>query len=133
VERIVVEVHHLPEGASTMRFTRTTTVLTAALLAAGASPALAQESAKRIEAENHQAAMRSIGRFQQQIAADLAPQTSPAKATQTVRVVRSTVADDGFDWADGAIGAGLAAALLLAGTGLASARRHPSAKLHRAS
>jgi hypothetical protein len=115
-----------------MRSIRTTAV-TAALLAVGASPALAHDSAKRIEAVNHATAMRSIARFHQQIAADLAPATSSVRPTQTVRIVRAPAADDGFDWADGAIGAGLAAALLLAGTGVASVRRHPSTKPHRAS
>jgi hypothetical protein len=117
-----------------MRSTRTTAILTVALFALGAGPAAAHPEAlsNRIDAENHATAMRSLALFHQQIEADLSPVTSPAKPTQTVRVVRATVADDGFDWTDGAIGAGLTAALLLAGAGVASARRHPSATAHRA-
>jgi hypothetical protein len=124
-----------PARSITMR-SRTTAILTVALISLGAGPAAAQPQAspKRIEAENHAAAMRSVARFRQQIDAGTARVASPAPSAppRTVTVVRAPVAGDGFDWTDGAIGAGLTAALLLTGAGVASARR-TSSTLHRAS
>jgi hypothetical protein len=47
-----------------------------------------------------------------------------ATATPSVRTAVSA-ASDGFSWVAAAIGAGLAAALLLTAAGVAAARRHP--------
>ncbi len=120
-----------------MRSTLITAVLALALLALSAGPAAARPdvSSNRIDAANHATAMRSLASFKQQIAADLERVTSPAPtaAARTVRIVRVPVTDNGFNWLDGAIGAGLTAALLLTGAGLASARRHPSATTRQAS
>jgi hypothetical protein len=49
-----------------------------------------------------------------------APEAAPAPV---VRVAQAPAADDGINWADIGIGAGLAAALLLAAAGLTAARR----------
>jgi hypothetical protein len=116
---------------------RTTAILAVALFSLGAGPAAAHPEAlaNRVDADNHAAAMRSLARFHEQIEADAARVASvaPAAPARTVSIVRAPVSGDGFDWTDGAIGAGVTAALLLAGAGAASARRRPSSTPHRAS
>jgi hypothetical protein len=83
----------------------------------------------RIDAANHAATMRSLALLEQQLDAEAARIASPAKTapTTTARIVAS---DTGFDWVDGAIGAGLTAAVLLAAGGVESARRRPSTTAH---
>jgi hypothetical protein len=55
-----------------------------------------------------------------------------ATAPAAVAASRPPAANDGFNWADGAIGAGATAVLLLSAAGLASARR-PAIAARRAS
>ena len=114
--------------------TTLTAVSVAALLAAGAGSAAARPAdvpiprsdaalqaqadipTARTDAALHARAMRSL--------TNLASSAKPA-AAPTVRVTR---VDDGFDWADAGIGAGVATALLLlSAAGLATARRQPRA------
>jgi hypothetical protein len=103
-----------------------TTISVAPLLAAGAGSAAAHPAdmptpgsdaalqaqadipTARTDAALHAQAMRSQGLEYRHLTSD-ASSTEPAPAP-TVRVTR---ADDGFDWADAGIGAGVATALLL--------------------
>jgi hypothetical protein len=84
-----------------MRSTLTTSIVAVALLAGSTGPAAARP-----------------------FPADPAP-------VPIVRVTQAPVADDGFKWADGALGAGVTAALLLGAAGLASVRRAPTTRAHR--
>ncbi len=96
----------------------TTTAVTVALLGVGTAPAMAHPrlSEAQIDAANHANTMRLLAIKHQRD-----EQTAPP---QTASVVRVPVASDGFDWVDGAIGAGLTATVLLAAAGMGSARRH---------
>ena len=84
-----------------MRSTLTTSIVTLALLGGSAGPAAAHP-----------------------LPGDPAP-------IPIVRVTRAPVADNGFDWADGAIGAAVTAALLLGAAGMASVRRTPTLSAQR--
>jgi len=102
-----------------MRTMLTSSIVAVGLLAGGAGPALAgQADPSRVsDALRHAAAMRSVAAHE--LAAD-----GPARV-QIVRVTKTPAADDGYSWADGAIGGGLTAALLLGAAGVAAGRRHP--------
>jgi hypothetical protein len=77
----------------------------------------------RTDAAFHAKAMRSQG-LQYRHVTSVASSTKPASAP-TVHVTR---VDDGFDWADAGIGAGVATALLLvSAAGIAAIRRQPRA------
>jgi hypothetical protein len=54
----------------------------------------------------------------------LAGQAEPSRV-QIVRVTKTPAADGGYSWAEGAIGAGLTAVVLLGAAGVAAGRRHP--------
>jgi hypothetical protein len=118
-----------------------TAISVAALLAAGAGsaaarpadvpiapsdatpPAQADIPTARTDAAQHAQAMRSQGLHDRHLTS-VASSTKPAPAP-TVRVTR---VDDGFDWADAGIGAGVATALLLlSAAGVAAIRRQPQA------
>jgi len=121
--------------------TTLTTISVVALLAAGAGsaaarpadvpiapsdaalPAQADRPTARSDAALHAQAMRSQGLHYRHLTS-VASSTKPAPAP-TVRVTR---VDDGFDWADAGIGAGVATALLLlSAAGMAATRRQPRA------
>jgi len=118
-----------------------TAISVAALLAAGAGSAAARPAdvpiprsdaplpaqtdvpTARTDAAQHAQAMRSQGLHDRHLTS-VASSTKPAPAP-TVRVTR---VDDGFDWADAGIGAGVATALLLlSAAGVAAIRRQPQA------
>jgi hypothetical protein len=105
-----------------------TTISVVALLAAGAAPAAARPNAEpsstRTQTAEHAAAMRALGIRYEQLGAQAASRPAPGELAPP-RVVRTAVADPGFDWADAGIGAGLTVALLLAGAGAVAVRRHP--------
>lgn len=84
-----------------MRSTLTTSVVALALLAGSAGPAAARP-----------------------LPGDPAP-------IPIVRVTSAPITDDGFNWADGATGAAVTAALLLGAAGMASVRRTPTMRAHR--
>ena len=115
-----------------------TTISVAALLAAGAGsaaarprtcpspattpppPAQTDVPTARTDAAQHAQAMRSLGLHNRH--AIVAPSAQPAPAP----IVHVTRVDDGFDWADAGIGAGVATGLLLlSAAGLAAVRRQP--------
>ena len=121
--------------------TTLTTISVAALIAAGAGSAAAHPAdmptpggdaalnaqaatpTARIDAALHAKAMRSQGLHYRHLTS-VASSTKPASAP-TVHVTR---VDDGFDWADAGIGAGVATALLLvSAAGIAAIRRQPRA------
>ena len=78
-----------------------TTLSVTALLAVGAGPAAARP-------------------------ADMPPGHSPYSSPAPVaHVAHTQIADDGIDWTDVGIGAGLAAALLLSAAGVTAVRRQP--------
>jgi hypothetical protein len=123
-----------------MRITLTA-ISVAALLAAGAGSAAARPAdvpiapsdaapkaqadvpTARSDAALHAQAMRSQGLHYRHLTG-VASSTKPAPGP-TVRVTR---VDDGFDWADAGIGAGVATALLLvSAAGVAAIRRQPRA------
>jgi hypothetical protein len=103
----------------------TSSIVAVALLAGGAGTAVASSEAPtgRADALRHGATMLSLARHHR------APSTViPAVEPTSVSFVRDAgaqVADDGFSWADGAIGAGVTVALLLSAAGLASSVRRP--------
>ena len=118
--------------------TTLTAISVAALLAAGAGSAAARPAdvpiprsdaalqaqadipTARTDALQHAQAMRSLALNNRH--AIVAPSAQPAPAP-TVHVTR---VDDGFDWADAGIGAGVATALLLlSAAGMAAMRRQP--------
>jgi hypothetical protein len=120
--------------------TALTTISVAALLAVGAGSAAARPAdvpisrndapppaqtdvpTARTDAAQHARAMRSLALHNRR--ASVASSAQPAQAP-TVHVTR---VDDGFDWADAGIGAGVATALLLlSAAGLAATRRQPRA------
>jgi hypothetical protein len=121
--------------------TTLTTISVAALIAAGAGSAAAHPAdmptpggdaalnaqaatpTARTDAALHAKAMRSQGLHYRHLTS-AASSTKPASAP-TVHVTR---VDDGFDWADAGIGAGVATALLLvSAAGIAAIRRQPRA------
>ena len=108
-----------------MRFTLTTAV-TVALLGLGATPAVAHPglAPAQVDAANHANTMRLLA-VKHQRDADAVGSMPP----QAARVVRVPVAANGFDWVDGAIGAGVTAALLLGAAGAGSARRRSAMTL----
>jgi hypothetical protein len=110
-----------------MRFTLTTSAVVAALaLSPGAALANTDDPPNRVDADNHATTMHSLAVLHEQLEARAERIASPVKTapTTTARIVAT---DSGFDWVDGAIGAGLAATvLLLAAGGVESARRHPT-------
>jgi hypothetical protein len=103
------------------------TISVLALLAVGAGPASARPgpSTGAGDAANHAQSMRALGHHYQRLAAAAPAESAPASV---VRVTR--VADGGFDWADAAIGAGLAAALLLTAGGVSTVRRQHTLAPH---
>jgi len=115
------------------------TISVAALLAAGAGSAAARPAdvpivrsdaapqaqadvpTARSDAAQHAQAMRSLGLYSRHVTG-VATSTKPAPSP----VVRVTRVNDGFDWADAGIGAGVATALLLlSAAGIAAIRRQP--------
>src|SRR4051794_3911011 len=98
------------------------TISTLAVLAASAGPAAARpdEPNARAEAASHAAAVRAQGLYDEQRAA-VAASRELVPGPPVIRVTR--VAQDGFDWADAGIGAGLAVTLLLSAGGVATLRR----------
>ena len=118
--------------------TTLTAVSVAALLAAGAGPAAARPAdvpiapsdatppahgdipTARTDAAQHARAMHSLALHNRH--AIVAPSAQPTPAP-TVHVTR---VDDGFDWADAGIGAGVATALLLlSAAAVVAVRRQP--------
>ena len=119
--------------------TTLTALSVAALLAAGAGSAAARPAdvpiprsdaplpaqtdgpTGRSDAAQHAQSIRSLG-LQNRHLASVATSTKPAPAP----IVHVTRVDDGFDWADAGIGAGVATALLLlSAAGVAAVRRQP--------
>ena len=129
-----------------MRSMLTSSIVAVGLLAGGAGPALAgqAEPSRVSDALRHAAAMRSVAAHElagqgepsrvsdalrhaaamRSVAAHELAADGPARV-QIVRVTKTPAADDGYNWADGAIGAGLTAVLLLGAAGVAAGRRHP--------
>ena len=100
------------------------TISVVALLAVSAGPASARPNpvTGAGDAALHAQTMRILGRHYQHLAAlDASRAPAPAPIVHVTRV-----ADGGFDWADAGIGAGLAAALLLAAAGVSTLRRQHS-------
>jgi hypothetical protein len=84
-------------------------------------PAQTDVPTARSDAAQHAQAIRSLGLHHRHLTS-VASSTKPAPAP-TVQVTR---VDDGFDWADAGIGAGVATALLLvSAAGVAAVRRQP--------
>ena len=110
-----------------MHFKLTTSVVVASLVAFSPATALANTDGppNRIDALNHAATMHSLAVLHEQLQARAERIAAPPK-TVAATTTRLVATDSGFDWADGAIGAGLAAAVLLTAGGLQSVRRHPS-------
>ena len=105
-----------------------TSITVVAVLAAGAGPAAARlDGPINVGPVAHHVKATAIqGRQFRHLGGDIA---IPAKVTQAPAVLVTTPpsADSGFDWAAAAIGAGLAAALLLTAAGVTAARRqHPT-------
>jgi hypothetical protein len=133
-----------PRSITTMRSTLTA-VSVAGLVAIGAASADARptEQTARINAAQHAATMRALGRHHADLRAGTTgtpgydagrPSTATAAAAARsaprpiVRVVRAPAAHDGFDWADAGIGAGLAAGLMILAPALASGGRRSLAR-----
>ena len=110
-----------------------TTISVVALLATGASSAAARPAdvpVRQGRATTHQPApvtVPTVGQQHRYLGSDarLVPSALDSTPTPTVRVATTRIADGGVNWADVAIGAGLAAALLLSAAGLWAARREP--------
>ena len=86
-------------------------------------PAQTDVPTARTDAAQHAQAIRSLGLHNRHLTG-VASSTTPAPAP----IVRVTRVDDGFDWADAGIGAGVATGLLLlSAAGLAAIRRQPRA------
>src|SRR4051812_4962612 len=105
-----------------------TTISVVALLAAGAAPAAARPNVEptstRAQAAQHAADMRAQGIHYEQLSAQAASRPAAGELAPP-RVVRTTVADPGFDWADAGIGAGgVTLVLLLSAGGVVAVRRH---------
>ena len=118
-----------------------TTISVAALLAAGAGSASAHPAdmpspgsdaalraqadvpTARSDAAQHAQAMHTLGLHSRNVTG-VATSTKPAPSP----IVRVTRVDQGFDWADAGIGAGVATGLLLlSAAGIAAIRRQPRA------
>jgi hypothetical protein len=128
---------HSQRSIDPMRATLTT-ISVAALLAVGAGsaaarpadvpiprdappPAQADVPTAGTDAAQHAQAIRSLGLHNRHLTS-VASSTKPAPAP----IVHVTRVDDGFDWADAGIGAGVATGLLLlSAAGLAAVRRQP--------
>jgi hypothetical protein len=129
---------HSQRSIGPMR-TTLTAISVAALLAAGAGSAAARPAdvpiapsdatlnaqtdvpSARTDAAQHAQAIRSLGLHNRHLT-NVASSTKPAPAP----IVHVTRVDDGFDWADAGIGAGVATGLLLlSAAGLAAVRRQP--------
>jgi len=129
---------HSQRSIDPMRATLTT-ISVAALLAVGAGSAAARPADVPIprndapppaqtdvptagtDAAQHAQSIRSLGLHNRHLAS-VATSTKPAPAP----IVHVTRVDDGFDWADAGIGAGVATGLLLlSAAGLAAVRRQP--------
>jgi hypothetical protein len=96
------------------------------LRALGESPSIPaarpeDASTNRADALHHEATMRSLAARRRRESEGVG--RTVASPGTIVPAARTQVAGDGFSWADGAIGAGLAAALLLGAAGVASVRR----------
>jgi hypothetical protein len=109
------------------------TVAVVGLLTAGAGPAAARPAdtpAAHPAAHRHAAAAASVGVQHRYLGNDAAlPATHPSTPAPAGTITRTQIADDGIDWADVGIGAGLAAALLLlAGAGLARRQHVPTTR-----
>jgi hypothetical protein len=115
-----------------MRFALSS-ITVVALLAAAAGPAAARlDGPINVSPVTHHVKAAGIqGRQFRHLGGDVA---IAAKVTRAPAVVVATpaVTDNGFDWADAGIGAGLAAALLLTAAGLAAVRRQHPTKRHAA-
>jgi hypothetical protein len=106
-----------------------TTASAVALLAAAAGSASARPAdlpLHRGDVTGHPPAMsipplnyQHVGGDRHMVASSAQPAPGPI-----ARITRTPLADGGFDWADAGIGAGLTAALLLSGAGVAVSRRH---------
>ncbi len=105
-----------------MRFTVSTALVVAALLALSAGTANA-DTPDRIDAANRATTMHSLAVLHQQLDAQAARIASPHHSAPATT---ARIADQGFNWVDGTIGAGLTAALLLTAAGVTSARHRPS-------
>jgi hypothetical protein len=109
-----------------------TTAAVVGLLAAGASPAAARPADSLADyggpGPRHAAATPSVGVQHRYLGNDAAlPTTHSSTAAPAVHVTRTQIADDGIEWADVGIGAGLTAALLLAGAGVVRRQHVPAA------
>ena len=108
-----------------------TTISVVALLATGASSAAARPAdvpVRQGRATTHQPApvtVHTVGQQHRYLGSDARLVPSALDSTPTVHVATTRIADGGVNWADVAIGAGLAAALLLSAAGLWAARREP--------
>ena len=104
-----------------------TAISAVALLAATAGPAAARPADMPLRqgpAPLHRAVVvPSRGVQHRYLGSDATAVPAPAQTAPTVRV---TTADNGVNWADIGIGAGLACALLLSAAGVSAARRHPT-------
>ena len=106
----------------------TTSVVVASLAAVSPATALASTDdgpPNRIDALNHAATMRSLALLHEQLSEQAERISAPAK-TAPATTARLVATDDGFRWVDGAVGAGLTAAVLIAVAGADCARRRPS-------
>ena len=110
-----------------------TTVAVVGLLAAGAGPAAARPADSPADyggaASRHAATTPSVGVQHRYLGNEAAvlPTTHSSTAAPAVHVTRTQIADDGIDWTDVGIGAGLTAALLLAGAGVVRRQHVPAA------
>jgi hypothetical protein len=107
-----------------MRFTLRTALVVAALLALSAGTAFA-DPADRVDAANHARAMHSLAVLHQQLDAQAERIAAPHRSAPAT-TARVAATDQGFNWVDGAIGAGLTAALVLAAAAVTSARHRSS-------
>jgi hypothetical protein len=112
-----------------MRFTLTTATVVAALALSPGTALANTDPPGLIDALDHARTMRSLALLRQHLDEQAAKNARPVRtlAPATVRLVR---ADDGFDWVDGALGAGVTAALVAAAAGAATARHRSSTTAH---
>ena len=109
-----------------------TTITVAGLLAASAGSAVARTDPPTglNDAVLHAQAMRYQAEAAYYRSHKAGTAASASAPTHIVRVTRAPLADGGFDWADGGIGAGFAVALALSATGVAVVRRHSPLRTH---
>ncbi|MDA0164059.1 hypothetical protein OM076_27550 [Solirubrobacter ginsenosidimutans] len=114
-----------------MHFKLTTSVLVASLVAVSPAAALASTDGppNRIDAASHARTMHSLAVLHEQLDARAEAIAAPAK-TAPATTTRIVTVSEGFSWVDGAIGAGVTAAVLLAAAGAQAARRLPSTTAH---